>query len=185
MEQSTASSLAQRTHPPLKAPFARTTSRASLGTLRQVLPPGGWLPNPGVSQKCARIKSHTYDDSWYKTNVTSLLYNRSFVQITKYLHHKKTIIPCNHSWLGDDDLDLSRIHCDLLDAPHLVVPVLDLGVWVQQGRAHMHSSLNKLWGIMCMSSLTVGAHVKYKAYQRRWLKLSIAFKVGQSVVSSY
>jgi hypothetical protein len=22
--------------------------------------------NPGVSQMCARIKSHTYDDSWYK-----------------------------------------------------------------------------------------------------------------------
>jgi hypothetical protein len=42
-----------------------------------------------------------------------------------------------------------------------------------------------LWGIMCMSSLTVGAHVKCKAYQRRWLKLSIAFKVGQSFISSY
>jgi hypothetical protein len=36
-----------------------------------------------------------------------------------------------------------------------------------------------------MSSLTVGAHVKCKTYQRRWLKLSIAFKVGQSVISSY
>jgi hypothetical protein len=22
--------------------------------------------NPGASQMCARIKSHTYDDSWYK-----------------------------------------------------------------------------------------------------------------------
>jgi hypothetical protein len=31
----------------------------------------------------------------------------------------------------------------------------------------------------------VGAHVKCKAYQRRWLKLSIAFKVGQSFISSY
>jgi hypothetical protein len=30
-----------------------------------------------------------------------------------------------------------------------------------------------------------GAHVKRKAYQRRWLKLSIAFKVGQSFISSY
>jgi hypothetical protein len=38
---------------------------------------------------------------------------------------------------------------------------------------------------MCMSSLTVEAHVKCKAYQRRWLKLSIAFKVGQSFISSY
>jgi hypothetical protein len=30
-----------------------------------------------------------------------------------------------------------------------------------------------------------GAHVKCKAYRRRWLKLSIAFKVGQSFISSY
>jgi hypothetical protein len=30
---------------------------------------------------------------------------------------------------------------------------------------------------MCLSSLTVGAHVKCKAYLRRWLKLSIAFNV--------
>jgi hypothetical protein len=37
---------------------------------------------------------------------------------------------------------------------------------------------------MCMSSLVV-AHVKCKAYQRRWLKLSIAFKVGQKIISNY
>jgi hypothetical protein len=42
-----------------------------------------------------------------------------------------------------------------------------------------------LWGIMCMNSPNVGAHVKCKAYQRRWLKLSIAFKVGQNFISSY
>jgi hypothetical protein len=30
-----------------------------------------------------------------------------------------------------------------------------------------------------------GAHMKCKAYQRRWLKLTIAFKVGQSFISSY
>jgi hypothetical protein len=36
--------------------------------------------NPGATHMCARIKSHTYDDSWYITNVTSLLYNRSSVQ---------------------------------------------------------------------------------------------------------
>jgi hypothetical protein len=35
-----------------------------------------------------------------------------------------------------------------------------------------------------MSSL-VGAYVKCKAYQRRWLKLSITFKVGQNFISSY
>jgi hypothetical protein len=47
------------------------------------------------------------------------------------------------------------------------------------------SSLNKLWGIMCMNSPKVGAHVKCKAYQRGWLELSIAFKVGQNFISSY
>jgi hypothetical protein len=31
----------------------------------------------------------------------------------------------------------------------------------------------------------VGAHVKCKAYQRGWLKLSIAFKVGQNFISRY
>jgi hypothetical protein len=30
-----------------------------------------------------------------------------------------------------------------------------------------------------------GAHVNCKAYQRRWLKLSIAFRVGQNFISSY
>jgi hypothetical protein len=30
-----------------------------------------------------------------------------------------------------------------------------------------------------------GTHVKCKAYQRGWLKLSIAFKVGQNFISSY
>jgi hypothetical protein len=30
-----------------------------------------------------------------------------------------------------------------------------------------------------------GAHVKCKAYQRRWFKVSIAFEVGQSFISSY
>jgi hypothetical protein len=36
--------------------------------------------NPGVNQMCARMKSHTYDDSCIETNVTYLLYNRSSVQ---------------------------------------------------------------------------------------------------------
>jgi hypothetical protein len=30
-----------------------------------------------------------------------------------------------------------------------------------------------------------GAHVKCKAYQEDWLRLSIAFKVGQNFISSY
>jgi hypothetical protein len=36
-----------------------------------------------------------------------------------------------------------------------------------------------------MSSPKVGAHVKCKAYQREWLELIIAFKVGQNFISSY
>jgi hypothetical protein len=28
---------------------------------------------------------------------------------------------------------------------------------------------------MCMGSITVGAHVKVNAYQREWLRLSVAF----------
>jgi hypothetical protein len=31
----------------------------------------------------------------------------------------------------------------------------------------------------------VGAHVKCKAYQRIWLKLSITFRVGQSFIRKY
>jgi hypothetical protein len=38
-------------------------------------------------------------------------------------------------------------------------------------------------GIMCMNSPKVGAHVKCKAHQRGWLKLSIAFKVGQILLA--
>jgi hypothetical protein len=34
-----------------------------------------------------------------------------------------------------------------------------------------------------MSSLTVGAHVKCKTYQRIWLKLSIAFSVHELTYS--
>jgi hypothetical protein len=30
-----------------------------------------------------------------------------------------------------------------------------------------------------------GVHVKCKAYERGWLKLSVAFKVGQNFISSY
>jgi hypothetical protein len=36
-----------------------------------------------------------------------------------------------------------------------------------------------------MNSPKGGAHVKCKAYQREWLELSIAFKVGQNFISNY
>jgi hypothetical protein len=58
-------------------------------------------------------------------------------------------------------------------------------MWVQQGWAHIRSSFNKLCGIMCMNSSKVWAHMKCKAYQRRWLKLSITFRVGQNFISFY
>jgi hypothetical protein len=35
--------------------------------------------------------------------------------------------------------------------------------------------LNKFWGIMCMSSLTVGTHVKCKAYQQIRVKAEHCF----------
>jgi hypothetical protein len=38
---------------------------------------------------------------------------------------------------------------------------------------------------MCMNSPKVRVHVVYKAYQKEWLKLSIAFKVGQNFISNY
>jgi hypothetical protein len=96
-------------------------------------------------------------------------------KIAKYLHHMKTTILRNHSWLGDDGLDLYELIVTYFMLLILAVLVLHLGVWVQQGWAHIRSSLNKLWGIMCMSSLTVAAHVKCKAYQREELRLSVAF----------
>jgi hypothetical protein len=36
-----------------------------------------------------------------------------------------------------------------------------------------------------MNSLKVGADVKCKVYQRGWLELSIAFKVGQNFIINY
>jgi hypothetical protein len=38
---------------------------------------------------------------------------------------------------------------------------------------------------MCINSTKIGAHVKCKAYQREWLKLRIAFKVGQNFIRNY
>jgi hypothetical protein len=37
---------------------------------------------------------------------------------------------------------------------------------------------------MCMNSPKVGAHVKFKAYKRRWLKLSITFSVDQNFINN-
>jgi hypothetical protein len=85
----------------------------------------------------------------------------------------------------DDSLDLSRTHCDILLAPHPAVPVLDMGD-VSTARVRLHTFIAQQVVENNVHELTYGgAHVKCKAYQRRWLKLSIAFKVGQNFISSY
>jgi hypothetical protein len=87
--------------------------------------------------------------------------------------------------LGDDGLDLSRTHRDILHVPHPAVPVLDLGD-VSTVRVSSHTFIDQQVVENNVHELTYnGAHVKCKAYQRGWLKLSIAFKVGQNFISSY
>jgi hypothetical protein len=67
----------------------------------------------------------------------------------------------------------------------LAVPVLDLGD-VSTTRVSSHTFFaQQVVGINVHELTYSGAHVKCKAYQRGWLKLSIAFKVGQSFISSY
>jgi hypothetical protein len=57
---------------------------------------------------------------------------------------------------------------------------------VSTARVNSHTFIAQQVGGNNVHELTYGeAHVKCKAYQRRWLKLSIAFKVGQSFISSY
>jgi hypothetical protein len=74
---------------------------------------------------------------------------------------------------------------DIEPAPHLVVPVLDL-VDVSTARVSSHMFIAQQVMRNNVHELTYGgAHVKCKAYQKRWLKLRIAFKVGQSFISSY
>jgi hypothetical protein len=36
--------------------------------------------NPSASQMCDRIKSHTYDDSWYKNQCHIFIHDRSSVK---------------------------------------------------------------------------------------------------------
>jgi hypothetical protein len=88
--------------------------------------------------------------------------------------------------MEDDGLDHSRTQRNILHAPHSAVHVLDLGgCEYNKGELVYTFIAQKLWGIMCMNSPKVGAHVKCQAYQRGWLKLSIVFKVGQKFISSY
>jgi hypothetical protein len=67
----------------------------------------------------------------------------------------------------------------------LSAPVLDLGD-VNTTRVSSHTLIaQQVVGNNVHEFTYNGAHVKCKAYQRRWLKLSIAFKVGQNFISSY
>jgi hypothetical protein len=67
----------------------------------------------------------------------------------------------------------------------LTIPVLDLGD-VGTTRVSSHTFIAQQVVGNNVHELTYsGAHVKCKAYQMKWLKLSIAFKVGQNFISSY
>jgi hypothetical protein len=69
--------------------------------------------------------------------------------------------------------------------PHPVVPILDLGD-VSTERVSSHTLITQQVVGNNVHELTYsGAHVKCKAYQRGWLKLRIAFKVGQNFISNY
>jgi hypothetical protein len=69
--------------------------------------------------------------------------------------------------------------------PHPMVPDLNLGdVSTTRVSSHMFIS-QQVVGNNVHELTYSGAHVKCKAYQMRWLKLSIAFKVGQNFISSY
>jgi hypothetical protein len=89
-------------------------------------------------------------------NVTSLIYNGVLYKIVKWLHHTKTTIqqPYLTRRQRSRPLTNSSRHpscsssCGTCSWPE--------GMWVHQGWAHIRSSFNKLWGIMCMSSLIVG-----------------------------
>jgi hypothetical protein len=66
-----------------------------------------------------------------------------------------------------------------------VVPGLDLGD-VSTTRLSSHTFIaQQVVGNNVHELTNSGAHVKCKAYQSRWLKLGIAFKVGQNCISSY
>jgi hypothetical protein len=121
------------------------------------------------------------------SNVTSLLYNRSSIQ-NKYINNYIK----RRQWSSNPKLSGRRRPRPLTNISQHPPCASSCGTcsWPvggvrQQEWAHIRSSLNKLWGIMCMNLAKVGAHVKCKAYQRGWLELSIAFKVGQNFISSY
>jgi hypothetical protein len=66
-----------------------------------------------------------------------------------------------------------------------VVPAIDLGD-VSTTMVSSHTFIAQQVVGNNVHELTYGGgHVKCKAYQERWLKLRIAFKVGQSFISNY
>jgi hypothetical protein len=85
-------------------------------------------PKPGheIITKCARIKSHTYDDSWYRNECHIINIYWSSVQNSLIITSYEDNDLATQSWLGDDGLDHSRTHHSILHALCPVVPILDL-----------------------------------------------------------
>jgi hypothetical protein len=73
-----------------------------------------------------------------------------------------------HIVMGIFEITISMVNYIL----YVIIILLIYGIkmiWKMPIILTIRSSLNKLWGIMCMNSPKVGAHVKCKVYQRRWL----------------
>ena len=142
-------------------------------------------PGANIITRCAGTKSHTYDEIMAQDRMSHLYYITGVLyKINNYIiRRQRSSNPKLTGRRRPRPLTNSSQHlpwassCSTWSWPVVYVR--------QQEWAHIRSSLNKLWGIMCMNSPKVGAHVKCKAYQRGWLELSIAFKVGQNFISNY
>jgi hypothetical protein len=75
--------------------------------------------------------------------------------------------------MGDDDLDISKL---IVASLMLLIWWYLFLTWCDYSKGGVTNLIaQQVWGIMCMSSLTMGAHVKCEAYQEEWLRLSITF----------
>jgi hypothetical protein len=87
----------------------------------------------------------------------------------------------NHGWLGDDDLDLSKliVACFMLHWWYLLL------TWCDYSKGKLpYGDLSTSVVKSVDTSLMVG--LMCNAYQGKWLRLSIAFNfVGQNFISNY
>ena len=65
-----------------------------------------------------------------------------------------------------------------------VVPVVDLGVSTTRVSSHTFIA-QQVVGNNVHELTYGGSHVKCKAYQEEWLRLSITFRVSQNFISNY